>query len=231
VTSSAQLSLEFDKRNDRMMPTAGAYASASYEFAGLGGDIKFMKSQMNARYYKNLFWDVVFRNNISYGIMGSVDDKPLPFTELFRLGGPNNLRGYAFRSVGTRKYSNKLYNLLIDPTNASPNVDAAAACAGNFDGNCQKAFTVMGGSQQLFYMAELEFPLAKEAGMRAVIFYDIGQADNRIDSANFRSDIGFGIRWFSPMGPLRFEFGFPMDRNAELGERSNNFQFAVGSPF
>ena len=89
----------------------------------------------------------------------------------------------------------------------------------------------MGGSQQLFYMAELEFPLAKEAGMRAVIFYDIGQAENNIDSSNFRADIGFGIRWFSPMGPLRFEFGFPLDRRAELGERSNNFQFAVGSPF
>jgi outer membrane protein insertion porin family len=229
VTSSVQGSLEFDKRNDRMMPSDGVYASASYEFAGLGGDIKFMKSQMNARYYKNLFWDVVFRNNLSYGIMGSVDDKPLPFTELFRLGGPNNLRGYAFRNVGTRKFSAKRYNAL-----AATNLDqaqVAAACAANFDGNCQQAFTVVGGSQQLFYMAELEFPLAKEAGMRAVIFYDIGQAENNIDSSNFRADIGFGIRWFSPMGPLRFEFGFPLDRQAELGERSNNFQFAVGSPF
>lgn len=230
VTSSVQGSLEFDKRNDRMMPSDGVYASASYEFAGLGGDVKFMKSQLNARYYKNLFWDVVFRNNLSYGIMGSVDDKPLPFTELFRLGGPNNLRGYAFRNVGTRKFSKKLYNYLLNPA-APGSVDPVAACAANFDSNCQRAFTVMGGSQQLFYMAELEFPLAKEAGMRAVIFYDIGQAENNIDSSNFRADIGFGIRWFSPMGPLRFEFGFPLDRRAELGERSNNFQFAVGSPF
>lgn len=229
TTSSAQISLEFDKRNDRMMPTDGAYASASYEFAGLGGDIKFMKSQFNARYYKNLFWDVVFRNNLSYGIMGSVDDKPLPFTELFRLGGPNNLRGYAFRNVGTRKFSARRYNFL-----ASTSLDqaqVAAACAANFDNNCRESFTVVGGAQQLFYMAELEFPLAKEAGMRAVIFYDIGQAENRIDASQFQADVGFGIRWFSPMGPLRFEFGFPLDRQAELGERSNNFQFAVGSPF
>jgi outer membrane protein insertion porin family len=227
TTSSVQVSLEFDKRNDRMMPTDGSYASASYEFAGLGGDIKFMKSQFNARYYKNLFWDVVFRNNISYGIMGAVDDKPLPFTELFRLGGPNNLRGYAFRNVGRRQYSNQLYRFLT----GNPTADAAAACAVSFDFNCQQAFTVVGGSQQLFYMAELEFPLAKEAGMRAVIFYDIGQAENKITGEGFRSDVGFGIRWFSPMGPLRFEFGFPLDRRDELGERSNNFQFAVGSPF
>lgn len=229
VTSSVQASLEFDRRNDRMMPTDGVYASASYEFAGLGGDIKFMKSQFNARYYKNLFWDVVFRNNFSYGIMGAVDGKELPFTELFRLGGPNNLRGYAFRNVGTRQYSARRYNALA-ATNLNQ-AQVAAQCAANFDANCQQAFTVKGGAQQLFYMGELEFPLAKEAGMRAVIFYDIGQAENTIDSSAFRADMGFGIRWFSPMGPLRFEFGFPLDRRAELGERSNNFQFAVGSPF
>ena len=80
-------------------------------------------------------------------------------------------------------------------------------------------------------MTELEFPLAKEAGMRAVIFYDIGQAEDDIVASRFRADIGFGIRWFSPMGPLRFEFGFPLDRQSEFGDRSNNFQFAVGSPF
>ncbi len=231
VTSSAQISLEFDRRNDRMMPSDGVYASASYEFAGLGGDIKFMKTQLNARYYKNIFWDVVFRNNLSYGIMGSVGNRGLPFTELFRLGGPNNLRGYSFLNVGRRVYSDRLYNYLIDPVDAIPDVIASGACATNFTAECQRAYTVIGGSQQLFYMAELEFPLAKEAGMRAVIFYDIGQANNKITGAGFRSDIGFGIRWFSPMGPLRFEFGFPLDRQSELGERSNNFQFAVGSPF
>ena len=104
-------------------------------------------------------------------------------------------------------------------------------------------------------MAELEFPLAKEAGMRGVIFYDIGiaeddltggDADYFIDTSGavdgsdnprvisrpvLRSDFGFGIRWFSPMGPLRFEFGFPLERDDFAGDRSNNFQFAVGSPF
>lgn len=220
VTSSTTFSIEFDKRNDRMMPTDGVYASASYEYAGLGGDIKFMKATANARYYKNIFWDVVFRNNLSYGVVSSIDDRPIPFTELFRLGGPNNLRGFAFRSVGTRKFSQKYYDQLVPP--AGTLTPAVAQ---------QEAFTVVGGTQQFFYMAELEFPLAKEAGMRAVVFYDTGIAEDDFASSRLRSDVGFGIRWFSPMGPLRFEFGFPLDRKAEFGERSNNFQFAVGSPF
>jgi outer membrane protein insertion porin family len=67
--------------------------------------------------------------------------------------------------------------------------------------------------------------------MRAVIFYDTGMAQDDLSFGDLRSDFGFGIRWFSPMGPLRFEFGFPLGRKPEFGERSNNFQFAVGSPF
>jgi len=218
ITSSMQFSLEFDKRNDRMMPTDGVYASTTYEYAGLGGDIKFMKATANARYYKNIFWDVVFRNNLTYGVVSSIGDKPIPFTELFRLGGPNNLRGYTFRQVGTRKYSGNYFNYL------------KGKGFSDFDAT-REAFTVVGGTQQMFYMAELEFPLAKEAGMRAVVFYDIGIAEDDLVASRLRSDFGFGIRWFSPMGPLRFEFGFPLDRNDYFGERSNNFQFAVGSPF
>ncbi len=219
VTSAMSVSFEYDKRNDRLMPTDGSYASASYEYAGVGGDIRYAKATANARYYKNIFWDVIFRNNLSYGLLTEVGDKPIPFTQLFRLGGPNNLRGYQFRNVGTRKFSQKLYDYLTTQQGVAPDLAA-------FQAN-----TVVGGKQQAFYMTELEFPLAKEAGMRAVVFYDVGIADDELASSRLRSDIGFGIRWFSPMGPLRFEFGFPLDRQAEFGERSNNFQFAVGSPF
>jgi outer membrane protein insertion porin family len=47
--------------------------------------------------------------------------------------------------------------------------------------------------------------------------------------ADYRSDVGFGFRWFSPIGPLRFEWGFPIARQPD--ERAVNFQFAIGSPF
>ena len=219
ITSSMTASVEYDRRDDRMMPSDGMYASASYEYAGAGGDVRFMKSGANFRHYKKIFWDVVFRNNITYGILSPLDDRPIPFTEYYRLGGPNNLRGFGFRQVGKRQFSQRYFNYLNGQAGFNP-IDAA-----------QRANVVIGGRQQLFYMTELEFPLAKEANMRGVIFYDIGQAEDDLSASNFRSDFGFGIRWFSPMGPLRFEFGFPLDRKAEFLEKSNNFQFAVGSPF
>lgn len=218
TTSSVTTSVIYDHRDDRMMPSDGVYAEASYEFAGLGGDIHFMKANTNLRYYKKVFWDVVFRNNFAYGAVSALGDKPIPFTEYYRLGGPNNLRGFGFRAVGKRMLSTVYRDYLVSKGNTQAIAD-------------QLANVVVGGKQQMYYMTELEFPLAKEANMRGVIFYDIGQAEDNITASNFRSDFGFGIRWFSPMGPLRFEFGFPLDRRAEFQEKSNNFQFAVGSPF
>jgi outer membrane protein insertion porin family len=88
-----------------------------------------------------------------------------------------------------------------------------------------------GGTQQLYYNLEFQFPLINEAGVKGVVFYDIGYADDDLKLSDFRSNIGFGFRWFSPIGPLRFEWGFPFDRDEVYGERSVNFEFAIGSPF
>ena len=73
--------------------------------------------------------------------------------------------------------------------------------------------------------------MVKEAGIRGVTFYDVGLAHDDLVSDFLRSDVGFGIRWFSPIGPLRFEWGFPLNRIPELGEEASEFHFAIGAPF
>ena len=83
---------------------------------------------------------------------------------------------------------------------------------------------------------ELEFPIIDKVGIRGVVFFDAGNAWNTEDqfckttpapqfssrgparastaaaSRYLRGRPGFGIRWFSPLGPLRFEWGFPLNR-------------------
>ena len=69
-------------------------------------------------------------------------------------------------------------------------------------------------------------------GIKFVTFVDAGNAyleNEPIDLTEVRSNWGAGIRWNSPLGPLRFELGFPFDR--QEGERASQFNFAVGSPF
>jgi outer membrane protein insertion porin family len=218
ITSSLTGTLEFDQRNDRFSPSKGIYASVSLEYAGLGGDLQYTKGSSTFRYFKKVFWEVVWRNNLSYSFISAQDDgvEP-PFNELYLLGGPYSLRGYRFFRVGRTKFSQKAYN---DAINAGATVERANLIA-------QRPY---GGTQQVLYQTEFEFPLIAEAGIRGVAFYDIGQAEDEIISDNFYSNVGFGFRWFSPIGPLRFEWGFPL-KKLETSPDPVVFDFSIGSPF
>jgi outer membrane protein insertion porin family len=218
ITSSVTFTLEYDRRNDRFMPTDGVFTTGSLEYAGLGGDLQYTKGFYALRYYKKVFWEFVFRNNVNYGFIATTSDREPPFTELYRLGGPYSLRGFQFGSVGKRVFS--------------PNVrDTLLARGEPLERANQRANVVFGGRQQFFYNAEIEFPLISEAGVRGVVFFDIGEADDVLRFADLRSNFGMGFRWFSPIGPLRFEWGFPLDRKAEYDESPTNFEFSIGAPF
>jgi outer membrane protein insertion porin family len=217
VTSSITATLEYDKRNDRFSPSKGLYLSGSIEYAGLGGDLKYLKGTSSFRYFQKVFWDVVWRNNISYATLEAQGGKPLPFNELYLLGGAYSLRGFQMSSVGKRLFSQKRKDLL---TTAGLNEAEAE----------KRAWRPYGGAKQLYYTAELEFPLIAEAGIKGVTFYDIGEAEDTITNKDFYSDVGFGLRWFSPIGPLRFEWGFPLNRNPDYHDPMN-FEFSIGTPF
>ena len=101
---------------------------------------------------------------------------------------------------------------------------------------------------------ELEFPIIDKVGIRGVVFIDAGNAWNleqqstarrrprrssrrvvepllqrRRASLNLRTRTGFGIRWFSPLGPLRFEWGFPLKPLPY--EEPSVFEFTIGNFF
>lgn len=220
VTSSMTAILEYDKRNDRFSPSKGIFASTSLEYAGLGGDLKYSKGNATFRFFKKIFWEVVWRNNASYSfIVSHEEDKEPPFNELYLLGGPYSLRGYRFYKIGKQKFSNKIYT--------DPDVQA------DITDNAKRriyATRPFGGKKQVLYQTELEFPLIAEAGIKGVTFFDIGEAEDEITSAEFYSDIGLGFRWFSPIGPLRFEWGFPM-RKTDASPDPMVFEFSIGAPF
>lgn len=218
-TSSLTGTLQYDTRNDRFMTSKGILTSLSHEYAGLGGDLKYQKSTVIFRYFKNIFWDVVWRNSLTYGQISSLNGRRPPFNQLFSLGGPYSLRGYRPYSVGKRVRSQRAYDT------AYSNNGGNAALAE------QEAMVFYGGEQQLMYQTELQFPLINEAKIMGVAFYDIGQAEDAISADRFYADAGFGIRWFSPIGPLRFEWGFPLNRNPVYHKDPMIFDFSIGTPF
>lgn len=225
ITSSVTLTLEYDTRNDRMFPSKGIYTDASYERTGLGGDLKYQEFTGRFRFFYNPLWDIVWRNNITYSnIQPLQSDGSVPFSELYQMGGPYSLRGYGGSTVGKRVFSQLRYNSLGDPSS----IFYRPGLSG--EERTKAANLIVGGTQQVLFQTELQFPLIKEAGLTGVFFYDIGQAYDDIKSSDFLSDVGMGFRWMSPLGLLRFEWGWPLQTD-DYNTNSVNFEFSIGPPF
>ncbi|MDY7229968.1 outer membrane protein assembly factor BamA [Hyalangium rubrum] len=219
VTSAARLSLSFDRRDNRLFPSKGFIHYGSVEFAPsfLGGTFLFTRYSAYSRLYFPLPLGFVFKTNATVGYIQQLDStKPLPISELYYLGGINTVRGYFLRS--------------ISPTLLVPRSDSPDATVIEFP---------TGGDKQLVLNLELEFPVFEKAGIRGVLFYDAGNAYARNESL-FRDlqddvplglfhSVGFGFRWFSPIGPLRFEWGIPLTRRAE--DEPILFEFTIGNFF
>ena len=85
----------------------------------------------------------------------------------------------------------------------------------------------VGGFTMLCFNFEYIFPLVKNAGMKGVVFFDTGNAwDSGWHLDDLRKTVGVGVRWYSPIGPLRLEWGYVLDQ--KQNEASNRFEFTIG---
>jgi outer membrane protein insertion porin family len=231
LTSSVQASFTFDTRNNRLFPTEGIFASYSLEVADqfFGSDNVFLRHRAFARFYRQFFGFATLKLNTEWGLITSRLPAGVPVYERFYLGGIFSVRGFDLNSLGPR---------LGIPRNYDPN------SAVSRDG------IVIGGNMQFFYNLELEFDIIAAVGIKGVIFTDGGNAWNtedvycnappsplgddtthacRVNPIDLRTNWGFGIRWISPLGPLRFEWGIPFARRPH--EQDIVFNFTIGNFF
>ncbi|MEA3487125.1 MAG: outer membrane protein assembly factor BamA [Thermodesulfobacteriota bacterium] len=94
-------------------------------------------------------------------------------------------------------------------------------------GPVDSAGDCIGGETMLNFNAEVVFPLLKDAGIKGVVFFDTGNAWNSgyyLD--DMRQTVGAGVRWYSPIGPLRLEWGYVLDR--QDFEPQSRWEFTIG---
>lgn len=86
---------------------------------------------------------------------------------------------------------------------------------------------LIGGLTMMVFSGEFLFPLIENAGLKGVLFYDIGNTwESGYNFGDMRQTAGVGVRWYSPIGPLRLEYGFVLDRRD--GESAGRFEFTIG---
>jgi outer membrane protein assembly factor BamA len=208
-----------DTRDDVAEPTEGAFLSAESSLAAraLGGQVGFVKTYLQALWFTRVPGAprVIFATRASTGLADGFpreaqaddpDGRPiedLPGSERFFAGGDTTIRGFALDTVGVEKTIS------------------------------ERGFP-RGGNGLLILNAELRVPVWKDLG--AAVFVDGGNVWERVtdfDPSELRGSAGFGVRYRSPIGPVRLDLGFKMDRR-EFGGRlepRSVLHFSIGQAF
>ena len=203
VTSSTTARLRYDSTNNLFNATEGSEHSTSVQYAGLGGAIGFTKFLAETGWYIPLVKDLVGFLHGKTGYVMKHSGKILPDWERFYLGGINSLRGYGWRDIGPTAINKNGY------------------------------VTKIGGDKFIQINVELKHPLLKDQGLYGVVFFDAGNVyDNSesFDLSNLRKSTGIGFRWYSPIGPLRLEYGYRLDTK-EGEEKGGRWEFTMGGAF
>ena len=210
IASSIKLSLARNAVNDFLEPSSGSRVSLSQVISGgtiLRGDKKFLETSLDAAYYYPIDfvegYRTYFRLRGLFSYIYPLGSEPVPFLERYRLGGFNDMRGYPYWEIGPKFY------VMRDPDNTAVEYNR-------------------GGNRKLLLQAEYFVPLIQEARIKALVFADVGRVYDDNESLSLRnlySDVGFGLRWITPIAPLRFEWAFPFE-HGKLGDME--FIFYLG---
>jgi len=91
----------------------------------------------------------------------------------------------------------------------------------------------VGGDKFVQFNIELLYPIFKDAGIVGLVFFDTGEVygkDEDVDLGELRESAGFGFRWYSPVGPIRIEYGYILDPVEGQGE-GGQWEFTMGGAF
>jgi len=201
ITSMIGVGLARDTRDSLTEPTRGNYSLFGFDFAGIGtGDNRFFRITASTVQHVPLWFDHMLSGRLSSAYELGWSNKPVPLFERFYLGGPNTIRSFKARQI-------------------SPEDSSGTAIGGNFQ-----------------VLGNLEYTVPLPYNVRAAVFFDVGNVYGPdqtvhlpIDLTNLKYAVGPGLRWNSPFGPVRVDYG--VNPNPTGKEKFGNVQFSMGSAF
>ncbi len=228
ITSAAGYTLSFNGLDSNLNPTSGLFAELKQDFAGLGGDVNFVRTTGDLRYYYPLMNDWVLLLRGQAGYVSAWGNQDLRIMDNFFMG-PNLVRGFAPSGIGPRDI-------------ASIDQDSLGGTA------------YWGTSAEVQFPISF---LPKDIGLKGALFFDAGSlwdytgpvvfpnapntqacppgATNTTgavcvaDDNGVRSAVGASLIWQSPFGPLRFDYAWVLSQ-AQY-DKTQAFRFSGGTRF
>ncbi|HEY3891029.1 MAG TPA: outer membrane protein assembly factor BamA [Bradyrhizobium sp.] len=230
-TSAIGYTLNYNTLDNNKNPTDGLLVDFKQDFAGVGGDVSYLKSAIDAKYYTPLVGDLVGLIHLQTGMLNQVGSTNLRMLDQFQMG-PNLIRGFAPNGIGARDLTFYPYTGTGD---------------------------ALGGTKYWGASAELQMPfwfLPKEVGLKGAVYADAGSlwdyqgptswaATGEVnglvngspckcamvfdDTNVIRTSVGVGLIWASPFGPLRFDYAIPITKGKY--DVVQEFKFGGGTSF
>lgn len=179
----------------------------------LGSSANFAKLTGQFAYYKQLH-SVVYANSIRLGLAKSFANSFVPTSQLYFSGGGSSLRGFPINQAGPQRIV-PFCNVLAQQT------------------GCVNVTVPVGGRQLFILNSEVRFPLRINKALGGVLFYDGGNVYSAINLANFVNNysntVGLGLRYSTPIGPLRIDVG--RNLNPVPGLSATQYYITLGQAF
>ena len=194
-----------DGRDSALVPTKGTY-QRFFSDLSVAGDARYVRANYQFQQYLPLSKKFTFAFNSDLGLGKGLNGQGYPWFKNYFVGGLGSVRGYQQSSLGKTETDSNTGQVLYE-----------------------------GGSKKVVFNFEAigPFPGAgNDKTLRLFGFVDAGYAyadSENIDFKKLRSSYGVGLSWISPMGPLRFSYGLPI--NARSTDKIQKLQFQIGTSF
>ncbi len=209
-TSTIGYTYSYDTRDDIIVPTRGVTFALNQDIAGLGGDLKFLRSVMVAQYYHPWFFNLVASISANAGYISGYGGDIVPINERFFKGGPT-FRGFQIAGIGPR------------------DTVGEAAIGGNF-------YAIGSYVVRLPQIVPADYginlSLFTDFGTLGLVT-GVSKTCTIIscvrDELAFRASAGIAVNWRSPFGPVEIDFGLPIVRTPY--DKGQNIRFSAGTNF
>ena len=219
LTSSIGQVLLYDRRDNRIDPTSGWYASVGNDFAGVGFGVDYIRNKIDAGYYYPIAPGYTLGFTGEVGDIFGWDGEPVLLQDRYFVGG-DNLRGFAPAGIGPRDEisqdalgGNKFYTGSV-----TESIPLGLPKELGINGRVWTDFGSLWGNDQK-HITFTPAQIASEGGQTPVV----------LDTAAIRASAGVGVTWVSPVGPIRLDLGYPIKK--ESFDKTQFFRVSFGTKF
>ncbi|MGH9358767.1 MAG: POTRA domain-containing protein [Terriglobia bacterium] len=205
-----------DTRDNPLNARHGVYQTLDFGVSPkfMGSTAGFARFLGQAAFYHPILPWLIWANDFRVGVAKPFSGSVIPLSERFFSGGADSLRGFPTFGAGPQR----TVPACSDPHNPA---------------TCVNIRVPVGGNELFIWNSEGRFPIPIKKGLGGVIFYDGGNVYGHIVIGNFLREytntVGFGLRYNTPVGPIRFDVG----RNLEPvpGIKPTQFFITIGQAF